>query len=429
MSVEHVLAWLATYAVHSTLLGALAWLVARGTRSARVREIAWRTALFGALATASAQVSLELVPSSGHWRLAEIGLATVERPAAGADAPVALTAPPAGTVARGAPVDWTAWALRGWLLAVLGSVALTAGACALWRGRLAGRRRLTDGALVRRTAELTARSGAPRRVRLSVAAGLEAPIAIGILRPEVCLPPRALSLPPRLRDAMLAHELAHLARRDPLWLALARGVETLFLFQPLHRLARRRLAQCAEELCDDRALEQTGDRVSLARCLAEVAGWVVGGSRLRACAMADRRSALGTRVERILDEARHPERARRAPVWLGIAVLATTVQVAPGFARPAVERRPGPSAAHPAVPPSLEAILGGVLAELSREMDLLEEAVEEITVAAGRRRVDPGALARLERVEVGLRALRAKERWIGELLARWRADAAPEDER
>ena len=39
---------------------------------------------------------------------------------------------------------------------------------------------------------------------------------------------------------MLAHELAHLARRDPLWLAFASVVERVFWIQPLNRIARRR---------------------------------------------------------------------------------------------------------------------------------------------------------------------------------------------
>ena len=43
---------------------------------------------------------------------------------------------------------------------------------------------------------------------------------------------------PQLR-AMLAHELAHLERRDPQWLAFACILERAFFFQPLNRLARR----------------------------------------------------------------------------------------------------------------------------------------------------------------------------------------------
>ena len=41
---------------------------------------------------------------------------------------------------------------------------------------------------------------------------------------------------------MLAHEIAHLVRRDPQWLVLARAIEMVFFFQPLNRLARRRHA-------------------------------------------------------------------------------------------------------------------------------------------------------------------------------------------
>jgi hypothetical protein len=63
-------------------------------------------------------------------------------------------------------------------------------------------------------------------VRSSVTPALAAPISFGILRAEVCVPERALTeLAPDELRAMLAHELAHVVRRDPLWLALAGVLE------------------------------------------------------------------------------------------------------------------------------------------------------------------------------------------------------------
>src|SRR5256884_8916222 len=73
---------------------------------------------------------------------------------------------------------------------------------------------------------------------------------------------------------MLAHELAHLARRDSLWLAGASLIERFFFFQPLNRLARRELETTAEYLSDEWATRKTGSPVALAKCLATVAEWI-----------------------------------------------------------------------------------------------------------------------------------------------------------
>src|SRR2546429_8130729 len=73
---------------------------------------------------------------------------------------------------------------------------------------------------------------------------------------------------------MLAHELAHLARRDSLWLAGASLIERCLFFQPLNRLARRELETTAEYLSDEWATRKTGSPVALAKCLATVAEWI-----------------------------------------------------------------------------------------------------------------------------------------------------------
>ena len=60
-----MLDWLLSYAAHSTLLLGAAWLLASRTRSHLVREALWKTALFGAFFTATAQTALGVRPLSG----------------------------------------------------------------------------------------------------------------------------------------------------------------------------------------------------------------------------------------------------------------------------------------------------------------------------------------------------------------------------
>ena len=69
---------------------------------------------------------------------------------------------------------------------------------------------------------IAGRVGLRRRVRLLQYAGLNVPVAFGIVRPTVVLPAGfwdRFSRPEQ--EAVLAHELAHLAARDPLWHLLA----------------------------------------------------------------------------------------------------------------------------------------------------------------------------------------------------------------
>jgi bla regulator protein blaR1 len=422
-----VMAWLATYALHSTLLLLAAWALHRGLRSARAREVLWRTALVGGLFSASVQLAFVGELGGPRW---EVGSpVALERPQAEEADLAALPAARLNRLAStprspaGGPAPWATWALSGWSL---GGIALLT--WLLIRSRrlaahLADRRELTTGPLPRALAELRVAAGVRRGVRLTVCPGLTAPVALGVLRPEICLPPRALDLRPGLARTLLAHELAHLARLDPLWLGCARLLETVFFFQPLNRVARRRLSTCAEFQCDAWAVRQTGDRFELARCLAEVAGWLVGEpspSRERpVCAMADLRSPLGERVERILDERAAPE---RAPAWLapmGAALLSATAMLAPGFAAPGLQTRgqtQGPSAGSGA-----EDALSTAWMRLSHQLDQLEAQLAELrAVGATGDLPDPVR----ERLDLALRRsaeLRQQEQAIGSLLAAWQA--------
>jgi hypothetical protein len=112
-------------------------------------------------------------------------------------------------------------------------------------------------------------------------------------------------------------------------------MEAAFFFQPLNRLATRRLREAAEYLSDEWAVRQTGSAMGLARCLAAVASWVtpedVSAPHVT-MAMAEGGSPLLKRVERLLGQrtpARAPRRAVRAAA--AVTILAATVGAAPGI--------------------------------------------------------------------------------------------------
>lgn len=216
--------------------------------------------------------------------------------------------------------DWRSLAFGGCVLGALAGLFVFALLWVRLSGCLRGRVPLTHGPMVEKLAALRAKAGLERRVRLSVAPSLAAPISMGLLRPEICVPPRALlELSDEEQEALLAHELAHVVRRDPLWLAVCRLCEGVFFFQPLNRVARRELEDCAEFLSDAWAVRQTGLRYSLASCLTRIAEWIIGERRaLPAPAMAQGRSRLRHRVELLLDESAGSIVERR-PAWLAPA--------------------------------------------------------------------------------------------------------------
>ena len=88
---------------------------------------------------------------------------------------------------------------------------------------------------------------------------MQSPLAVGLLHPAVILPPRLLAgLSAQEQRMALAHELAHLRRRD-LWLGWVPALaQALFFFHPLVRRAGREYALAREEACDAEALQATG---------------------------------------------------------------------------------------------------------------------------------------------------------------------------
>src|SRR5207244_13530408 len=153
-------------------------------------------------------------------------------------------------------------------------------------------------------------AGYRRRVHLTMARPISSPVALGLS--EICVPELALSeLGAEQQRSMLAHELAHLARHDSLWLAAASLIERCFFFQPLNRLARRELETTAEYLSDEWATRKTGSAVALAKCLATVAEWIQASPlRVPVAGLAERRSflnPLGHRGQTFRSAAHTPE--------------------------------------------------------------------------------------------------------------------------
>lgn len=352
-------AWLATYLVHGLGLFAAALLIERWTRSARMREQLWRAALFGPLLTASLQLGAGIDPVGGRWTMPEASAPETTEVVELEVVPDAATARPDRYSARVLPrraitrpvsvappvvpqvMESEAAAPRPWTLGALIAVALGIAVLmaralleALRMNALGKGTPLRSGKVVELVSGLRRRAGLRRNVRVFTTKRGSSPYATGVFAPSIVVPERAIAeFDARTMEAMLAHELGHVARLDPLWTAATRSVTALFFFQPLNWLAARRLDECSEFSCDEFAIQSTGDEVALARCLTTVADWIVGQNGLQpACPMAHRRSPLAERVERILETEGQVGRSRRRMALIAPTAILGTAIAAPGFA-------------------------------------------------------------------------------------------------
>ena len=118
----------------------------------------------------------------------------------------------------------------------------------------------------------------PSQVQFADAAGLAGPATVGVRRHTLLLPARFLRrLSSAELDAVMAHEFAHMRRRD-FTKNLLYGIAALpVAFHPLLWLTRARLAETRELVCDAMAAEAVGGRQSYRRSLLELARLLADG--------------------------------------------------------------------------------------------------------------------------------------------------------
>ncbi|HEY7236378.1 MAG TPA: M56 family metallopeptidase [Gemmatimonadaceae bacterium] len=131
-----------------------------------------------------------------------------------------------------------------------------------------------------------------QRVRLSPALG---PIVIGIVRPEIIVPRWVLSRSNEEQRVILDHESAHLAARDPLFLAIACGLVALMPWNPALWIALSRVRLAIEVDCDARVLRRGVSPRSYGFLLVDVAERA-SPMRFAAPALADGSSHLHQRI-------------------------------------------------------------------------------------------------------------------------------------
>ncbi len=291
---------------------------------------------------------------------------------AGAAAPVvsaaATPAPVAGVPAASVPLGRRLSAFFGdyfsrhlplivtlWLLGVLFLSLRLAGGM-LYAQRLKySRSRPLPSPWPEKLQALAARAGLRRPLRLLESLRLRTPVVIGHLKPFLLLPAGLVTgLSAAEVEALLAHEVAHVMRRDYLVNVLQNLLEVLYFFHPGVRWVSSCVRQEREHCCDDIAVELCGDAPGYARALASLQ---VDGAPLAAPAMAASGGSLLRRITRLLARPRlvHDFREGFLSALLLVAGLLGMLKLAGAASPGSTPAGAAEAAATPAVAAVMEA--------------------------------------------------------------------------
>lgn len=290
--------------VGSSLLGALGWMVIHSL---------WQGAV---LSLGFALLTVLLRRSSPQLRYA-LGLLTLAAMVLVSGVTFFLVYPaaePSGTGLAGtlstrvdlpsglvALVDRTSgWIAGAWLLGIVVLAVRLLGGMA-WVRRLRRRSGIPAAPSWQDLLDsLRHRLAIDRLVRLVESGRVSSPLTVGHFRPVIFVPLGLLcGMPADQVEALLVHELAHVARRDYLVNVLQSVVDILYFHHPALRWVSRQIRQERELCCDDLAVSIHGDSLKVARALVRAQ---VGAGRGPALAMeaAGNKQKLFHRIRRLV---------------------------------------------------------------------------------------------------------------------------------
>jgi bla regulator protein blaR1 len=219
--------------------------------------------------------------------------------------------------------------LAGALFALLGSMR------GYWRLRRASRQARPTTA-----EEMGIRLELPRSVSLSLSAEVRSPVLVGLWHPVILLPRDfAEWTSVEEREAMIAHELAHVAGFDHYTNLVPIALNVIFFFHPLVRYACRQFCVEREMACDDRVIDHGADAAMYAESLVKVAERSVKGKsddlasyNLGQPAFFTSKQALERRIEMVLntDRVRVLARGWRYLILPAVLIFMLTGLLIPG---------------------------------------------------------------------------------------------------
>ena len=252
-------------------------------------------------------------------------------------APATTSVPVVADTAGSTPISFPWSDLAPFLYLV--PLALLSGVMMLAVVRLFAMRRraeiLVEGSWLSALAEAQRRMGFKHGTALLVSSELRSPISWGVLRPTIVLSPKAVAAAGEA-EAIIAHELAHVARLDWAKLLGARVACAVFWFNPLVWALARESHQLREEAADDAVLMADIDGPDYATLLVGAARHDNQGALLAAHGVAPGRDSLKRRITRVLDGSLRRGPASASWMLMSLVVLAgVTAPLAAFSATPA----------------------------------------------------------------------------------------------
>lgn len=148
--------------------------------------------------------------------------------------------------------------------------------------------------------KLRLQAGIKKPVRLLEAALVKVPMTIGHLKPVILLPVGMITGMPRDQvEALLAHELAHILRRDYLVNIMQNVIDILYFYHPAVKWLSSHVRAERENCCDDIAVSLSGDSLNFARALSNIGGSAAVYKANPALTAAGKRSLLLSRIKRL----------------------------------------------------------------------------------------------------------------------------------
>ena len=155
-------------------------------------------------------------------------------------------------------------------------------------------------------------------VQIGTSPKISVPMVMGLVKPLILLPAGTiLALTPMQLEAIMAHELAHIKRRDYLANLLQSTMEVLFYYHPAVWWLSGQVRREREHCCDDMAVAVCGDDLAYAKALLSLQAYAKGAPQF-ALAFSNQKDHLLLRVKRVLN---HPINRNRIMEKFSIASL------------------------------------------------------------------------------------------------------------
>ena len=324
-------------------------------RSAGERSLIAHAGLMALLALPAAMLLLpQWAPLPESWftapmvQMEKTGGAAIDPAPAAASVPVAVDGPFQGDGAgsTSSVVAWSDLAPFLYLLPLLllsGMMTLAVVRLFAMRGRA---EILVERSWLSALAEAQRRMGFKHGTALLVSNELRSPISWGVLRPTIVLSPKAVAASGEA-EAIIAHELAHVARLDWAKLLGARVACAVFWFNPLVWVLARESHQLREEAADDAVLMADIDGPDYATLLVGAARHDNQGALLAAHGVAPGKDSLKRRITRVLDGSL--KRGPASASWILMSLVMLAGVTAPLAAFSATAERSAAADVHAAV--------------------------------------------------------------------------------